>query len=738
MAVIVCPICATRYRVVDSQLSKASRLKCKKCKTVFPVSDNIVQTEKFSKGNGTLEISSPLEESSKISEQTIGAETLSPKKIPLQQDDDTAGGNLDDMSLDFGASVESPSAELDFSFSASIPEDSERTGNEEIHDHIMDDSQEAQGQIKIGLTDLTLEEEDGRDSEATLSMEHSLDFSFSAKIPESEAEEKMGEDEIPEESERVTETSSQDISLDGLGFGDISGGETVTLPGGRRMEPFVEDQETRQEVIEEPPGDKGVSQEEELLSTCCIDSLAMGLPKCEICGRNLKGKEGLIDQEIVQQRRQQLKEDLRQGDAQIGFSEESPGDKIIVQEEEDFTDVERALDALADGSFEKVIRRKEARRAATKRLKMIGILAGVVIVVAAVIVWSLLPSSHEKLISRYEELMSRQEVDPGEVVDLFLAAVSEQDQDIFSRLSVMQTMPNIANGTIVSIGEEYAETSLGSLGKDIQTLSEEIANLKKDYEEKEKEWARESSQNLTPLLIQENINSLKGKKETLQAEFDQKEAESAKKLVNLQRELDTAKQELEENRQRSQKYIDDTTELGKATYKASVRNIQALTEKIGKLEAQITQEEIAHRQRMQELEAEYNPRFAKLEEELQTQQALYEKATSLQDPEKSPLLRLDKEIKRLGEMINEKENTLREKEEQLENVKAFFKRGDQKNRVEKDQDTAEFVHVSRNVIASVKFRGSSKQQVPIVLKRYRAIIADQRIQGDWMVETILQ
>jgi len=81
---------------------------------------------------------------------------------------------------------------------------------------------------------------------------------------------------------------------------------------------------------------------------------------------------------------------------------------------------------------------------------------------------------------------------------------------------------------------------------------------------------------------------------------------------------------------------------------------------------------------------------------------------------------------------------VKDKEKQLQTVVAFFKRENQKQLVENNRNRAEFVAVSKNVKASVKFQGGAKQDVSIELKRYRASIGDQTIQGDWMVEKVLQ
>jgi predicted Zn finger-like uncharacterized protein len=703
MAVIVCPTCATRYRVADSQLSKASKLRCKKCNMVFQPQDS-VEPDQVSQDRGMPEISTPTEESIQISQQT---------ETTKSQEELLPDVNLSDVTLDFGSSPESPAAELDFSFTAKIPEEGETSEDEEISDHIGRDFQDDQEKIEIGLGESPLRETGVVDTESTVTMDQGLDFSFSARIPELEEAEK-GEEEgegVPEESAELTVISGQGPS------------KAVIPPGDQSVEPSV-----------------GEQIQEELLSTCCIDSLAMGLKRCDICGKNLEGKERVRGEELKQQRRQQLKDELLRGEVQVGFSEEQVDNEasIFPQVEEDFSDVEQALDALADGSFEKLLKRKEAKKTAAKKMKMIGVGAGLILLLMIGGIWMMLPSSHENLVSRYEHLISQEEMKPQEVTALFLDAAIEKDQEVFNRVSVMQTMPDITAGTVISVGKEDDEISLGILGKDIQKLQEEIATIGKKIEEKTRSLQAYSSKDLSPKLIEEAINMLTAKLEVLQAEFDQKEAESAKKLVRLQQELTVTKTEIEENESISQRYMDATDRIGKALYQNSQVKKALLADAQSKLEDQIRQEEIEHRKRVQDLEMEYAPRFSELNGKIQTQRALYEESKLLQDREKSPLKQLSEELEQMTKTIVEKKSMLEEKEQQLQTAIAFFKRDDQKQRITKDQNIAEFVHLSRNVVASVKFRGSSKQKVPIVLKRYRALIADQTIQGDWIVETILQ
>ena len=735
MAVIVCPICATRYRVADSQLSQASRLKCKKCKTVFPVSDNI--RDETSKGEGATQ--------SFPAPAVKGNKTSSPKPPVTPPKADLSGSpqghsidfNLNDMSLDFGTSANAPAPELDFAFRASVPQEQESSESNELHDHIAGASQNTQGRIDIGLDELAFEQRGDEDAEATRSLDYNLDFSFSANIPEAPPEREA--EGMPADADMPDQAGA----LEGLNLDDMSGEATVTMTG----RPALNLSEAPLAVGQAPvapapaaaePPEAQAQAPAEPLSTCCIDSLAMGLQKCGICGRDLKGREHEIEADL-QLRKKQLKDELLQGEVQVGFSGESYSDETaaLPKAGEDFTDVERALDALADGTFEKAIKKKESRKTAAKTMKLMGAGIGAAVVVVFGILWALMPTAHEKLVARYDKLMAQPELDSQELVALFLDAASKKDQAIFESLAVMAAMPAINSGKVVTVGNEYDETALGSPGKEITALNDELTTLKATYQDKEKKWQEESKVDLSPQLIEQTLASLTQKQEALQAEANGKETDSKKKLLSLQQDRDTAKQEWTDNRKRVQDLIDATDPKQKAMRTASERKVQALDDKIAKLEAQIREEDTAHRQRMEALKAEYTPKFEQLKAEFRKQQALLEKAKLLKDQKNSPLVLLDKELKDLKKVMTEKENLLKEKDAQLKTALAFFKRDNQKPLVEKNQQIAEFAHLSKNVIAAITFEDGTKQSVPVVLKRYRAVIPNQTLQGDWLVETIL-
>lgn len=750
MAVIVCPICSTRYRVAEAQLSKASRLKCKKCKTVFPVSDNI-RTERFS-----AEDEVPAQSTSPSEDSSLSGGLDVPETPPAQESPDLPEAGTDEMTLDFnfssgGAASTAPSS-LDFSFSAERPETSEEEEEVELQDHISDSLHTDQGHLDVGLGETPFAG-GADDEETTLSMDggSSLDFSFNAAMPESAPEDAVDEGDDSGEPE-IGEPGTggmQDLSL-GLDLGaspddatmTMTGGASslnldISLGGGEQDEGAVGAGSDAGVMADYDEG--GGYAEQEQLDTCCVDSLAMGMTTCELCGRDLQGLE---QHEFVKERRAQLREELPEGETQIGFSAEGSTEAgqipIAPSDEDDFTDVERALDALADGSFEKEIKKREAKKHRGRRLKMMG--AGVVLGLIAIIAvgWMLLPSSHERLASKYENLMAQPEVDPESLVSLFLEAVGKQDQIIFEKVSVMPAMPDISGGSVVTIGDDYEPTSLGQLGKDIVELETELADLQSRYESTEKQWQEASAVDLSPNMIKGNIEQLLQKQASLQAEFDEKEGESSRKTRSLEADIQEAEQELEENIRRAEEHIDDTDPQGKAIYTASVRNQQSLTNEIGKLEKRLTDERLAHARRMQEIEAEYNPQFEKVADELEVQQALYEKALLYQDSEKSPLTVLNNELKELKSAIDNTDQTLQEKRDQLSTVFDFFKRPDRRQQAEQQRNEAEFVHVSKNVVANVKFRGAGKQKVPIVLKRYQAIVGEQTIQGDWVVEAVLR
>lgn len=753
MAVIVCPICSTRYRVTEAQLAKASRLKCKKCKTVFPVSDNIKSEASLEETESPAPPSPTPEKLPFSGDLNLPSSQESPR---TSEGDKAPASGADDMTLDFNfssaSSAGNAASSMDFSFSAEMPKETPEDDGEEsveLQDHIADSLHSDQGQLNVGLGGPSLNGEFDR-GETTLSMDGggSLDFSFSAVMPETPPED--DEEDVLGDGGGTEEGGMQDLSL-GLDLGAPPDDATMTMSDtSSSMNLNI----SLDEIPEEGGVTGGIGGEadseyesgamegyatQEPLDTCCVDSLAMGMPTCELCGRDLQGLE---DHEFVKQRREQLREELPEGESQIGFSREGTKEKrqapIVPSEDDDFSDVEKALDALADGSFEKEIKKRAAKKHRGKRLKIMGV--GVVLGLIAVIVAGtmLLPSSQERLTNEYQELMAQPEVEPRALVSLFLDAVAKQNQDIFQKVSVMSTMPDITGGSVLTLGEDYEPTSLGQLGKEVADLEAELASLKARYESTEKQWQEASSVDLSPNLINGNIGQLLKKQATLQAEMDQKAQESAERMLGLEADIQEAEDELEVNRQRADQYLDATDKQGKAMYTASVRNQQSLSDKIGKLEALLADERLSHAKRLEDLHAEYDPQFEKLTDDLEVQRALYEKAILYIDEEHSPLVVLDKELKETKSAINETERVLQEKQQQLSAVFDFFKRPERRKQVEQYRNEAEFSHISKNVVTSVKFRGAGKEKVPIVLKRYQAIVGEQTIQGDWVVEAVLR
>lgn len=758
MAVIVCPICSTRYRVTDAQLSKASRLKCKKCKTVFPVSDNIRDEDTIDESDSST--ASPPESEPPSFSGSLDLPGPQDSQSDQEEPEDTAADS-EAMTLDFNfasmGGAENAAPAMDFSFSAVMPEapdedDDEDTGEDvALDDHIADSLHGDQGQLDVGLGDLSLSGGPD-DGESTLSMDgggSNLDFSFSAVMPEAPPDDEEGDDESYEEDEGGEESGGmQDLSL-GLDLGAPPDDATMTMSESTSetassmnldislTEKSVDTEDDDENNDSDDGG--GYAEEQEELDTCCVDSLAMGMTTCELCGRDLQGADS---QEFAQQRREQLREEMLDGETQIGFSGEGVAEgeasPILPSDDDDFSDVERALDALADGSFEKQIKKREAKKNRGNRLKfiVIGIVAGIIIIIGGGVL--LLPSSHEHLAKQYEELMAQPEPDPKTLVALFLDAAAKQDQEIFGHLSVMPSMPDISGGSVVTVGEEYERTSLGQLGKDAAELKVELEALQATYQSTEEQWQEAGAVDLSPNLIKGNIDQLLGKQATLQAEFDEKAQASLQKTISLQIEIQEAEEERDANRLRAQQYIDAIDKQEKAMYTASVRKQQSLSDKIGKLEGLLADEQSSHANRRNALEAEYNPQFQKITEELAVQRELYDMAVLYADSERSPLVVLDIKLKELKNTMVEKEQILQQKAQQLSTAFTFFKRQARRQQAEQHSNDAEFVHISKNVVALVNFKGIGKREVPIVLKRYQGIVGDQTIQGDWVVEAILR
>ena len=753
MATIVCPACSAQYRISDEKISEKSRLRCKKCGTVFRLHDTIKLADESSPEHETPPSQpvrqtephkpvQPLSEDHTLEFDLAAIQLHTPSSVqetetPPPQENLSVDMNLGDMALDFGMPSRVDSEGETLSFGPLIPADEETpSGGEELHDHIAEISIDQSNPNLSGF----LFGGDDQQGQPDKSADDNLDFSFSANIPEGSGEEGEenveGEEGFTDEDLEESQASPTDQELGGelkLGVPE----EEIAAPAVEAQEPSISSKpEAQPAELEQPQPEEALPEED--LKTCCIDSLAMGLLRCEICGRNLKDKHQYA-YELQRQRRQQLREELVKAEVQIGFSEEqyeSDAGEMRVSPAEDFSDVERALDALADGSFQESIKKKEAKQTVAKTLKMIVVIGVAVVVVVAGVFWYLLPSSHEKLAARYEELMAQQEVEPTSLVRLFLDAAIENDEEIFRKITVMNTLPEITSGKILSAGDEYEKTSIGSPGQKISSLKEEIAALEKQISDKTKLLNEYSSKNFSPAALEETMKSLEKKIDTLKAEFEAKDAENAKKLKGLQRELAETQDEIQKNQEFSRKYLDATDTVGKALYTNSVTKLRSLAEQKARIETQIQQENTAYQQRNQELKAEYAPQFSDLETRVAETKAMLHEASLLQDANKSPVVILSKELEQLTQAIIDKKSALEQAEYQLKEALGFFLSPEKKNQIVNEQNSAEFFHVSKNVAALIKVGKSSEQQVSIVLKRYEAIVSNATLQSNWLIEKI--
>ena len=431
---IVCPTCSTQYRLSESQVSPTSKLRCKKCDTVFRLQDN-VKEEAFSQS------SDPLSDDQTRDVDLSKIELHYPEPTPPVSDESTMtmppgdlslDMNLGDLSLDFNTPADSSSAEREPSLEIEkSPFSEEELASEQNTGEVLDPLHDVSEPAVTDFSDFTLSFTGGRENETLSEAVPTLDFSFSAAVPEDDGEE--GGDDVGEQGEEEGDAGYESPSPEayeandlGIPLGDVNFGtdleglmespleEESILSGGGETASYVSRREEGEDVFDD-------ELEDDELSACCIDSLAMGLTRCEICGRNLEGKDIQAAQQLQQQRRQELKESLIEAEIQVGFSEE-PIDvdtSVTVPSKEDFSDVERALDALADGTFHQEIKKKQAKKSFAKTLKMLVVGALALIIIIALASLTLLPSAHEKLQSRYEQLIAQKEIDAGKLVQLF-------------------------------------------------------------------------------------------------------------------------------------------------------------------------------------------------------------------------------------------------------------------------------------------------------------------------------
>ena len=647
------------------------------------------------------------------------------------------------MSLDISSS-EMAGGGFGKGFGSFFSDEEEETaaGDEEIQDHISAPIQPQSGGDQ-NFSSFNFSFGDGSEAEPSAE-EPSEDFSFSAAVPEGmpegeEGEEGSGEEGEPEamqseEAEQEAE-APQAVGLD-LSLGAVEiGGETVAMPADSAQEHAAEESAlSSAPALEEQQAAQEYAPEEEL-SPCCIDSLAMGLPRCELCGKDLQGKDRRMALELQKRRRQQLKQELSGGSVQVGFSEEqleAAGHHVHVAE--DFSDVEKALDDLASGTFHHAVKKKASKKQLQKTLKTLMAGAVGLVLLAGVVFWTLIPSAHEQLQKRYDTLSAAQETNPKTLVELFFDAAIAKDADIFRRLTIMPDMPAIASGKVLNVGEEYEAASIGTPGRRKDELEKEINMLEQQIKQQSALLDEYSSKNLSPTLLQERIESDQQKLVDATDEFNAQDAELRKKLDSLEDDVREVDANLKKCRQDLRKYISDATEVGKAIYNASVKNQKFLEDKMAKLILQHQREDKKYKKARSELEQKFQPEFVRLQERIKSQKALLREANLLQDKQESPVVVLNKEIEKLSHALDEKKKELEQISAQLSAAMAFFTNADAQQRLAQQQAVTEFRHVSKNVAALVKMERGKEQQMSLVLKRYQAVNPSETIESQWLVE----
>ena len=362
--------------------------------------------------------------------------------------------------------------------------------------------------------------------------------------------------------------------------------------------------------------------------------------------------------------------------------------------------------------------KKIQRIIVAQRIKIIGvIIGGIVLIVSTLTFWVTIPSNYEKLLSRYNEITLQPEVHPKDIANLFLETVIKQEQRIFARLSVMQTMPEITEGQVISIGNEYDRTSVGCIGEKIQILKEKIATIEQSIEEKENYLQKKFFGIPSIESIEKEIQSLKAESSALQAEFEEKRTKSENDLIKLSENRIVIDQKIYENQEAIKKYIDATDQVGKAIYENSITKQSDLNTKKQNIEADLEQKKMIQHG----LETRYITDSSKLQQQLENREAFYDKIKELID---------------LQNTLEKQKILVDNAEMELLSVLVYFKRDHQRQLVEKDRNIARFNYVRKDVTALVKFKATPEQNISIIMKRYQATIGEKIIQGNWVIEKL--
>jgi predicted Zn finger-like uncharacterized protein len=500
-------------------------------------------------------------------------------------------------------------------------------------------------------------------------------------------------------------------------------------------------------VAKEPPlvkdtPDTGTAKRQPL-TLCCIQSLKLGRNTCYICGRKLDPQDQEVEKELKKIQAQPPRDKTKVATPAETPSKE-PG-KTLIQEPgktsinpsvfgstTDFSDLEKALDALAEKGPGSDLQKKLVKR---KNILVQGLMVLIGLLGLGVLAKVILPSSHEKLLKQYSQLIAQEEPGPEEIVHLGLAAAKYEDHEILNWIAPLPNFPKIKEGKLLQIDNPYDQQNLGSLIQRRAELQQTIRSTEEQLNLKATQIKQYESNKVPSKILKDSLEKARADLRELLLEFESKKKESLAKVVAFQEKSKALREDLAKAIQLQRENIDRTDPFGKSLYTTNVQKEKKLLDQISKNEDDLKAAQVEQQKYINNLENQYNPQIEELRKKIAEIEKQYELATDLEDPSRSPVERLKAEIAQLNANLPSMKKQLEDVEKIFKDIPLYFKNSGHLQDLSTDPKCL-FSSVKRNALVELKDPTGLNEKRTWVLKKYEAQCQDKLFKSPWLISEL--
>ncbi len=508
-------------------------------------------------------------------------------------------------------------------------------------------------------------------------------------------------------------------------------------------------------VAKEPPlmedtPDIGTAEGQPLTS-CCVQSLTLGRDTCYICGRKLDPQDKEVEKELKKIQAQQLRDKTKIAPWAATPSKEpdktliKEPDKTLIKEPSktiinpsvfgsttDFSDLEKALDALAEKGPGSDLQKKLVKR---KNILVQALMVLVGLLGLGILAKVILPSSHEKLLKQYSQLIAKEESDPEEIVHLGLVAAKYEDHEILNLISTTPNFPKIGEGKLLQIDNPYDQQNLGSLIQRRAELQQTIRSMEEQLNLKTTQIKQYESNKVPSKILKDSLEKARADLRELLLELESKKKESLAKVVAFQEKGKALREDLAKAIQIQRENIDRTDSLGKSLYMTNVQKEKKLLNQISKNEDDLKAAQVEQQKYINNLENQYTPQIEELRKKIAEIEKQYELATDLEDPTRSPVERLKAEISQLNADLTFMKKQLEDVEKIFKDIPLYFKNSEHLQNLSTDPKCL-FSSVKRNALVELQEKNNPNKKRTWILKKYEAQCQDKLFKSPWLISEL--